>query len=89
MDNAPPRAVNSSATGTSNTSAINGDLVPVRSTRVIDYNILPSDLMDKIHEVEILGSYGSKVETIIRHLLYVQISEPGSKSISETLWLLP
>lgn len=68
---APPKVLNA-----------NGELVP-KSRRHIEYNIITPDVMDEIKSMEVYGSYGSKIESIVRHLLYVQHKDPGSKSISE------
>jgi E3 ubiquitin-protein ligase SHPRH len=59
----------------------NGESVP-RSRRRIDYNLIPSTLYEDIKTIECFGSYGSKIETIIRHLLHIQLTDPGAKSIS-------
>jgi E3 ubiquitin-protein ligase SHPRH len=32
------------------------------------------------------GDYGNKIETLIRHLLYLQLKEPENKSIVFSAW---
>ena len=32
------------------------------------------------------GSYGSKIQTLVRHLLHIQLVEPGAKSIVFSAW---
>jgi E3 ubiquitin-protein ligase SHPRH len=36
--------------------------------------------------MESFGSYGSKIQALIRHLLFLQITEPGAKSIVFSAW---
>jgi E3 ubiquitin-protein ligase SHPRH len=57
-----------------------------KSRRVIEYNDIDRDLFKAIQEVECLGSYGTKIETLIRHLLYLQKHEPDAKSIVFSAW---
>ncbi|KAI0321149.1 SNF2 family N-terminal domain-containing protein [Amylostereum chailletii] len=58
----------------------NHDTVP-KSRRQIEYNVIPSSLFEEIASMEARGSYGSKIQTLVAHLLYLQIVEPGAKSI--------
>jgi len=32
------------------------------------------------------GSYGSKIQALVRHLLYIQFTDPGAKSIVFSAW---
>ncbi len=57
-----------------------------RSKRVIDYNAIDSQMFDEIQKVESIGNYGSKIQSIVRHLLYLQDKEPGAKSIVFSAW---
>jgi E3 ubiquitin-protein ligase SHPRH len=57
-----------------------------KSRRVIEYNNIDTDLFKAIGEVECFGSYGTKIETLIRHLLYLQKHEPRAKSIVFSAW---
>jgi len=36
--------------------------------------------------MESTGSYGSKIQTLVRHLLYIQYTDPGAKSIIFSAW---
>jgi len=56
-------------------------LVVPRSRRVIEYNMIPRWLRDEVDSFEPTGSYGSKIETLVRHLLFLKTAEPGAKSI--------
>ncbi|KAI0035543.1 SNF2 family N-terminal domain-containing protein [Vararia minispora EC-137] len=58
-----------------------GKVAVPRSRRKIDYNLIPHELFEEIESMESAGSYGSKIQTLVRHLLYLQIADPGAKSI--------
>lgn len=64
---------------------INSEPAP-KSTRRIEYNLLDPDIYRDINTMEALGSYGSKIQTLLRHLMYVQIVDPGAKSIVFSAW---
>ena len=57
-----------------------------KSRRVIEYNNISTDLFTAISEVQCSGSYGTKIEMLIRHLLYLQKHEPDAKSIVFSAW---
>lgn len=63
----------------------NDEVIP-RSLRQIDYNCIPPSLLEDIQIMESIGSYGSKIDTLTRHLLYLKLSEPGAKSIVFSAW---
>jgi hypothetical protein len=44
------------------------------------------DLFKEIETMEHFGDYGNKIETLIRHLLYLQLKEPENKSIVFSAW---
>ncbi|KAI0789257.1 SNF2 family N-terminal domain-containing protein [Abortiporus biennis] len=57
-----------------------------KSRRVVRYNTIDNDLFESIQMMECHGNYGSKIQTLVRHLLYLQISDPNSKSIVFSAW---
>ena len=57
-----------------------------KSRRKIDYNLINIDMSKGIGQMECHGSYGSKIETLIKHLLYIQSVDPGSKTIVFSAW---
>lgn len=63
----------------------NNEVMP-QSSRKIEYNLIPSHILQDIQAMESLGSYGSKIETLVRHLLYLQVTDPGAKSIVFSAW---
>ncbi|OSD03772.1 hypothetical protein PYCCODRAFT_1365388 [Trametes coccinea BRFM310] len=63
----------------------NNEVVP-RSRREIRYNYISPQVMEDIQAMEVYGSYGSKIETLVRHLLYLQVVDPGCKSIVFSAW---
>ncbi|KAH7911867.1 SNF2 family N-terminal domain-containing protein [Hygrophoropsis aurantiaca] len=56
------------------------------SRREIHYNRIDPNIFTEIEAIESNGSYGSKIQTLVRHLLYLQTSDPGSKSIVFSAW---
>ena len=44
------------------------------------------ELFREIQAMESFGDFGSKVQTLIRHLLYLQNTEPDAKSIVFSAW---
>lgn len=65
--------------------ARSNELAP-KSQRVIEYNNIDPDLFSAIGKEECFGSYGTKIEMLIRHLLYLQRHEPDAKSIVFSAW---
>lgn len=63
----------------------NGEPAP-RSKRRIEYNVIDPLLFQEIQAMESFGDYGSKIQTLVRHLLYLQSTEPGAKSIVFSAW---
>ncbi|KAF9221774.1 hypothetical protein BS17DRAFT_757183 [Gyrodon lividus] len=63
----------------------NGEPVPV-SRREIQYNLIDPSLFAGIQKMESNGSYGSKIQTLVRHLLHIQLVDPGAKSIVFSAW---
>ena len=63
-----------------------GDEPAPKSTRRIEYNLISPGAFKSIESMECHGSYGSKIQTLVRHLLYLQIIEPGAKSIVFSAW---
>ena len=49
-------------------------------------DFLAPELFAEIETIESYGSYGTKIQTLVRHLLYLQIKEPGAKSIVFSAW---
>ncbi|KAK0200494.1 SNF2 family N-terminal domain-containing protein [Desarmillaria ectypa] len=64
---------------------VNGEMVP-QSRRKIEYNMIGPELFDSIEHMECFGDYGRKIQTLVRHLLYLQENDPGSKSIVFSAW---
>ncbi|PBK60985.1 hypothetical protein ARMSODRAFT_676532 [Armillaria solidipes] len=64
---------------------VNGEMVP-HSHRKIEYNMIDPELFDSIEHMECFGDYGRKIQTLVRHLLYLQENDPGSKSIVFSAW---
>ena len=65
--------------------ATDGDGVP-KSRRRIEYNIIDETVFENVQMMESHGSYGSKIQTLIQHLLYIELVDPGAKSIVFSAW---
>lgn len=52
----------------------------------VHYNRMSDDAWEAIQEVEIFGSYGSKIESLVKHLVWFQEKDPGTKSIVFSAW---
>ncbi|KAI0742548.1 SNF2 family N-terminal domain-containing protein [Daedaleopsis nitida] len=63
----------------------NGEVMP-KSRREIQYNYISAQTLRDIQAMESIGSYGSKIETLVRHLLYLDVTDSGSKSIVFSAW---
>jgi E3 ubiquitin-protein ligase SHPRH len=64
---------------------VNNEPLP-KSLRQIEYNFIDPSVMDNIELMESQGSYGSKIQTLVRHLMYIQVIDPGAKSIVFSAW---
>jgi hypothetical protein len=64
---------------------LQGDAVP-KSRRKIEYNTVGHSLLAEIDTMELCGSYGTKIDTLVRHLLYLQAADTGAKSIVFSAW---
>lgn len=57
-----------------------------QSRRVIEYNTISPEVLEELKKIDCLGSYGTKIETLVRHLLYLEDVDPGCKSIVFSAW---
>jgi E3 ubiquitin-protein ligase SHPRH len=61
------------------------DLIP-KSRRKIEYSTIGPSVLAEIDTMEVHGSYGTKIDTLVRHLLYLQFADGGAKSIVFSAW---
>lgn len=61
-------------------------LLELAASDSVEYNRMPQDIWAAIQEVEIMGSFGSKIESLVRHLVWLQEQDPGTKSIVFSAW---
>ncbi|KAI1790830.1 SNF2 family N-terminal domain-containing protein, partial [Ganoderma leucocontextum] len=61
------------------------EVVP-HSRREIQYNFINAQTMQDVQSMEVYGSYGSKIETLVQHLFYIETTDPGAKSIVFSAW---
>jgi E3 ubiquitin-protein ligase SHPRH len=64
---------------------LQGDAIP-KSRRKIEYNTVGPSLLAEIDTMEMRGSFGTKIDTLVRHLLYLQLADAGAKSIVFSAW---
>ncbi|PIL26140.1 hypothetical protein GSI_11895 [Ganoderma sinense ZZ0214-1] len=57
-----------------------------QSRREILYNFVSGQTMQDVQSMEMYGSYGSKIETLVQHLLYIETTDAGAKSIVFSAW---
>ncbi|KAL0952896.1 hypothetical protein HGRIS_007114 [Hohenbuehelia grisea] len=60
-------------------------IVPT-SRRKIDYNMIDPKLFQNVQTMPSHGDFGSKIQTLVQHLLYLQVHDPGAKSICFSAW---
>ncbi|KAG6844323.1 hypothetical protein H0H87_007807 [Tephrocybe sp. NHM501043] len=61
------------------------DSVP-KSRRKISYNMIDPKLFSEIKSMVSYGDYGTKIQTLVGHLLYLKNTDPGAKSIVFSAW---
>ncbi|THH28194.1 hypothetical protein EUX98_g5996 [Antrodiella citrinella] len=64
---------------------VNNEPVP-KSRRTVEYNMASDSLLENIDMMESHGSFGSKIQTLVRHLLFLDVSDPGCKTIVFSAW---
>lgn len=64
---------------------LQSDAIP-KSRRKIEYNAVSPSLVAEIDTMELYGSYGTKIDTLVRHLLYLQLADAGAKSVVFSAW---
>lgn len=57
-----------------------------KSRRVIEYNTIDPGVFEELKKIDCFGSYGTKIETLVRHLMYLDDVDPGCKSIVFSAW---
>ena len=64
---------------------LEGDAIP-KLRRKIDYNTVGHSLLAEIDVMELCGSFGTKIDTPVRHLLDLQVTDPGAKCTVFSAW---
>lgn len=62
------------------------ELLPSLPRNNLQYNTIAPDILAKIMSKESIGQFGSKIQTLVQHLLYLKDCEPGTKSIVFSAW---
>ena len=58
-----------------------GQLEPDRPIKNALYSDISSGILKEIRNIDIDGSFGTKIDTLARHLLWLRQHDPGAKSI--------
>ncbi len=61
------------------------NLIP-KSRRKIEYSTISPSLLAEVDTMEVRGSYGTKIDTLVRHIVYLQLADVGAKSIVFSAW---
>ncbi|KAJ7623410.1 SNF2 family N-terminal domain-containing protein [Roridomyces roridus] len=61
------------------------DSVP-KSRRQIEYNMIDAKMLREIQDTPSFGDHGNKIQTLVRHLLYLRTVDGGAKSIIFSAW---
>ncbi|KAG8938004.1 hypothetical protein FRC00_003878 [Tulasnella sp. 408] len=54
--------------------------------KTYEYSTMPAETLEALAKVESFGQYGAKIQTLIRHLLLIEETDPGTKSIVFSAW---
>ncbi|KAJ7453930.1 hypothetical protein B0H11DRAFT_2176342 [Mycena galericulata] len=57
-----------------------------KSRRQIAYNMIDEKILSEIQSTPSFGDHGNKIQTLVRHLLYLRNVDPGAKSIVFSAW---
>ncbi|KAG6889213.1 hypothetical protein C0995_002673 [Termitomyces sp. Mi166 len=62
------------------------NLAKKKDDGLLDEDDQYTKLFSEINSMESFGDYGSKIQTLVRHLLYLKITDPDAKSIVFSAW---
>lgn len=54
--------------------------------KTYEYSTMPAETLEALAKVESFGQYGAKIQTLVRHLLLIEETDPGTKSIVFSAW---
>ncbi|KAJ7126620.1 SNF2 family N-terminal domain-containing protein [Mycena crocata] len=57
-----------------------------KSRRMIEYNMIDPGTFREIQTMPTFGDFGNKIQTLVRHLLYLRNVDAGAKSIVFSAW---
>ncbi|KAI9885897.1 MAG: hypothetical protein M1823_002322 [Watsoniomyces obsoletus] len=76
-----PEAMNVHQEAHSGGDKTNGDSNDDRSSTISIFNTIDKSTLDEIKNIDLNESYGSKIDTMVRHLLWIRTHDPGAKSV--------
>ncbi len=53
---------------------------------IMNLHLTGSSVFDDIQNIETHGDFGSKIQTLVRHICYLKSTDPGAKSIIFSAW---
>lgn len=60
---------------------LKGTEVPMNTSSVSIYSGISNAVLNQIKNVEVEGSFGTKIDTLARHILFLRENDPGAKSV--------
>lgn len=54
--------------------------------KAIPYSTVSPEVLQAIADIEVHGQHGAKIQALIKHLIYIEQHEPGSKTIVFSAW---
>lgn len=60
---------------------IKGTEVPMDNSSVSIYSGISNTVLNQIKNIEVEGSFGTKIDTLARHILFLRENDPGAKSV--------
>lgn len=62
------------------------DLLDSMHSSGLKYRTIDNDMLEEIRSRDSVGQFGSKIQTLVKHLLYMKERQPTSKSICFSAW---
>lgn len=60
---------------------LKGTEVPMNTSSVSIYSGISNAVLNQIKNVKVEGSFGTKIDTLARHILFLRENDPGAKSV--------
>lgn len=57
-----------------------------RGLKIYEYSTMPAETLEALAKKKSFGQYGAKIQTLVHHLLLIEETDPGTKSIVFSAW---